>query len=191
MSKKYIVALIAVIAIVIYFIITYNNLVRRDEGVKLMWNEMQNNYQRRADLVPSLVAVVQGSAAFEKKILEEIAQKRSAAVSNLNKGLSYSNYNSQEKTQAELANSMNRLIAVVEDYPDLKSTEAFVGLQTQLEGTERRIKIARKDFNETINLYNQSVRQFPSSLVANLFGFKAKEGFAAEPGSDNAPEVKF
>lgn len=191
MSKKYIVAFIPIIAIVVYFIITYNKLVRRDEGVKLMWNEMQNNYQRRSDLVPSLVAVVQGSAAFEKKILEEVVAKRSEAVSNLNKGLSYSNYNSQEKAQAELANTMNRLIAVVEDYPDLKSTEAFIGLQTQIEGTERRIKVARKDFNEAINLYNQSVRQFPSSIIANLFSFKTKEGFAADPGSDKAPEVKF
>lgn len=191
MSKKYIVALISIIAVVIYSIITYNKLVRRDEGVKLMWNEMQNNYQRRADLVPSLVAIVQGSAAFEKKILEEVAAKRSEAVSSLNKGVSYLNYNSQEKAQAELANTMNRLIAVIENYPELKSTGAFQGLQTQIEGTERRIKIARKDFNEAVNLYNQSVRQFPSSLLANLFGFKTKEGFAADPGSDKAPEVKF
>lgn len=191
MSKKYIVVLIVIIAVVFYFIVTYNNLVRKDEGVKLMWNEMQNNYQRRTDLVPSLVAIVQGSAAFEKKILEEIAEKRSEAVSSLGKGVSYSNYKSQEQAQGELANTMNRLIAVVEAYPDLKSTNAFLGLQTQLEGTERRIKFARKDFNEKVNLYNQSVRQFPSSLVAKLFGFKPKEGFAAEPGSDKAPEVKF
>lgn len=191
MSKKYIVVLIVIIAVIFYFIVTYNSLVRKDEGVNLMWNEMQNNYQRRTDLVPSLVAIVQGSAAFEKKILEEIAKKRSEAVSSLGKGVSYSNYKSQEQAQGELANTMNRLIAVVEAYPELKSTKAFAGLQTQLEGTERRIKFARKDFNEKVNLYNQSVRQFPSSLVANLFGFKPKEGFAAEPGSDKAPEVKF
>jgi LemA protein len=101
------------------------------------------------------------------------------------------NYNAQEQAQGELATTMNRMIALIEAYPELKTTQAFIGLQTQLEGTERRIKVARKDFNEQVNQYNQYVRKFPSNLVAGIFGFKEKEGFKAATGADTAPEVQF
>ncbi len=191
MTKRIIIVLALFLIVVFYIVITYNNLVKKDEVVKLSWNEMQNNYQRRNDLIPGLVAVVQGSANFEKQIFEEIATKRAEAASLLSKQITFSNYSSQEKSQGELATTMNRLIALVEDYPDLKSAKAFTGLQTQLEGTERRIKTARKDFNESVNSYNQKVRQFPSNIVASLFGFKVINGFKADIGTDISPVIQF
>lgn len=192
MGKKGIFILLGiVIVIAIFFITSYNGFVKKEEAVKLAWSEMQNNYQRRTDLVPNLVAIVQGSANFEKQTLEQIAEARTKATQLLGGTASYDNYTAQEKAQGELANTMNRLIALVEAYPELKTTQSFIGLQTQLEGTERRIKVSRKDFNEKVNQYNQSVRKFPSNLAAKLFGFKAKEGFKADIGADKSPEVKF
>ncbi|RTL58775.1 MAG: LemA family protein [Sphingobacteriales bacterium] len=180
-----------VLILAIFFITSYNGFVKKEEQVKLAWSEMQNNYQRRTDLVPNLVAIVQGSANFEKQTLEQIAAARAKATQLLGGTASYDNYTAQEKAQGDLANTMNRLIAQVEAYPELKTTQSFIGLQTQLEGTERRIKVARKDFNEQVNQYNQSVRKFPSNLAAKLFGFKEKEGFKADIGADKSPEVKF
>lgn len=178
---------------VVYTVITYNKLVQQEEAVKLTWSELQNVYKRRLDMVPTLVTIVQGAAAFEKELLQEVVNARSKA-GNLqlsNEGATFGNYTQQEAAQAELANGMSRVIAVIEAYPDLKATKSFQYLQAQLEGTERRIKFARKDFNAAVNTYNTSVRQLPSSLVASVFGFSVKEGFKADAGADNAPEVKF
>ena len=178
---------------VVYTVITYNKLVRQEEAVKLNWSELQNVYKRRLDMVPTLVTIVQGAAAFEKELLQEVVNARSKA-GNLQlsgEGATFDNYSQQEAAQAELANGMSRVIAVIEAYPDLKATKSFQYLQSQLEGTERRIKFARKDFNAAVNVYNTSVRQLPSSLVASMFGFNVKEGFKADAGADNAPEVKF
>lgn len=178
---------------VVYTVITYNKLVRQEEAVKLNWSELQNVYKRRLDMVPTLVTIVQGAAAFEKELLQEVVNARSKA-GNLQlsgEGVTFDNYSQQEAAQAELANGMSRVLAVIEAYPDLKATKSFQYLQSQLEGTERRIKFARKDFNAAVNVYNTSVRQLPSSLVATVLGFKVKEGFKADAGADNAPEVKF
>lgn len=189
--KKILFIIVPLLVIVIFLFTTYNGFIKKEEAVKLAWSEMQNNYQRRLDLIPSLVGIVQGSANFEKQTFEQIAEARAKASSIIRGNVNFENYTAQEKAQGELANTMSRLIALVEAYPDLKSTKAFIGLQTQLEGTERRIKVARKDFNEQVNLYNQSVRHFPSNLAAAIFGYKMKEGFKAATGADTAPEVKF
>jgi LemA protein len=190
-NKKLLFIIIPLLITGIYLFTSFNGFVKKEEGVKLAWNEMQNTYQRRTDLVPGLVAIVQGSANFEKQTLEQIAEARAKASSIIGANATYENYTAQEKAQGELATTMSRMIALVEAYPELKTTKAFIGLQTQLEGTERRIKVARKDFNEQVNQYNQSVRKFPSNVAAKLFGFSAKEGFKADTGAETAPEVKF
>lgn len=192
MRQKGILIILGIAVIISIFLFTsFNGFVKKEEAVKLAWSEMQNNYQRRTDLVPNLVAIVKGSANFEKQTLVQITEARAKATQLLGGTASYDNYTAQEKAQGELANTMSRLIALVEAYPELKTTQSFIGLQTQLEGTERRIKVARKDFNEKVNQYNQSVRKFPSNLAARLFDFKEKEGFKADIGADKSPEVKF
>jgi len=179
------------ILITAYFIITFNRLVKEHEGVLLSWSELQNVYKRRADMVPSLVKIVKGAAEYEQTVLEEVTNERNKSSSFVTSNLNGGAYQNQEEVQSQLALSMNRAIAVVEAYPDLKASDNFLYLQSQLEGTERRIKFARKDFNESLNKYNNTVRQFPSSLIARLFGFKIKEGFKADAGEQFAPEVKF
>jgi LemA protein len=176
---------------VVYTAVIYNRLVKQEEAVKLNWSELQNVYKRRLDMVPTLVTIVQGAASFEKELLQEVMQARSKAGSLQAGAVTFDAYQQQEAAQAELAGGMNRLIAVVEAYPDLKAAKSFVYLQAQLEGTERRIKFARKDFNAAVNTYNTTVRQLPSSLVAAVCGFRIREGFKADTGTDSAPEVKF
>jgi LemA protein len=177
----------------IFLITTYNALVKKEEKVKLQWNEVQNAYQRRTDLIPNLVNVVKGQADFEQTTLQKVVEARAKAgsVSATAGELSAENYNKQNAVQNELASATNQVIAVVEKYPALQGTEAFRGLQTQLEGTERRIKFSRKDFNDAIAAYNSSVRSFPTSLVAGLLGFKSKEGFQSDAGAEKAIEIKF
>lgn len=177
----------------IFLIVTYNGLVKKEEKVKNQWAEVQNAYQRRMDLIPTLVNVVKGNANYEQNTLVQVieARAKAASVNVSSNEVSADSYNQQAKAQDELAASANRVIINVEKYPELRGTEAFTGLQVQLEGTERRIKIARKDFNESIQSYNSSVRAFPANLVAGIFGFKAKEGFSADAGADKATEIKF
>lgn len=176
----------------IWLITTYNGLVKKNEKVNLQWSEVQNAYQRRLDLIPNLVNTVKGGADFEQTTLQKIADARAKATAvQVNTTLSAENYNQQSAAQDELAGAANRLIAVVEAYPDLKGTAAFRSLQTQLERTELRIKMARKDFNTAVADYNSSVKSFPTKLAAGLFGFDAKEGFQSDAGADKATEIKF
>ncbi len=177
----------------IYLITTYNSLVKKEEKVKLQWNEVQNAYQRRIDFIPNVVNVVKGQANFEQTVLTELTEARAKASSTtVSPGeLSADKVNQQVTAQDGLAQAANRLMVTVEKYPDLKGTAAFAGLQTQLEGTERRIKVARKDFNGAIAEYNSSVKSFPTNLVAGLFGFPAKEGFQSDVGADKSVEIKF
>jgi LemA protein len=177
----------------IFIITTYNGLVKKEEKVNQQWNEVQSSYQRRTDLIPNLVNVVKGQADFEQTTLQKIAEARAKAgsVTTTTGELTAENYNKQNAAQNELASATNQLIAVVEKYPALQGTEAFRGLQTQLEGTERRIKFSRKDFNDAIAAYNSSVRSFPTNLVAGIFGFKSKEGFQSDAGAEKAIEIKF
>ena len=194
-KKRYLGYIVGGVLVVlgIFLIVTYNGLVKKEEKVKNQWAEVQNAYQRRMDLIPNLVNVVKGNADYERTTLEKVieARAKAASVTVSSTNVSAESYNQQVKAQDELATSANRLVATIEKYPELRGTEAFVGLQVQLEGTERRIKVARKDFNESIQNYNTSVRGFPTSMVAGLFGFKAKDGFNADAGTDKATEIKF
>ena len=196
MNKKnysgYIVGGILVV-VGIWLITTFNVLVKKDEKVKLQWNEVQNSYQRRLDLIPNLVNVVKGGADFEQTTLIKISEARSKAtsVTVTANDVDASKYNEQSAAQDELAAAANRLIIAVEKYPDLQGAKAFSGLQTQLERTELRIKVARKDFNAAIADYNKSVKTFPTKLVASVLGFPAKEGFQSDAGADKSVEIKF
>lgn len=193
-SKKSVYLLIAgvVVLLLIYVAVAYNGLVKKEERVNQQWAEVQSTYQRRLDLIPNLVNVVKGVSDFEQGTLEEIAAARAKALSGLQSTtVNGENYAGQTRLQDSLAASVNRLIVVVEKYPALKGTAAYSGLQTQLEGSERRIKVARQDFNAAVADYNTSVRSSATGLVARLFGFKVKEGFTADAGSDKAVEIKF
>lgn len=195
MKKKnytgYIIAGVLVV-IGIYLVTTYNSLVKKEEKLKLQWNEVQNTYQRRLDLIPNLVNVVKGGADYEQGTLQKLAEARARAASIASSGtLSAASYNEQTNAQDQLAGAANRLMITVENYPQLQGTKAFSDLQTQLEGTERRIKVARKDFNLAIADYNSSVKSFPTKLVAGMLGFSPKEGFQSQSGADKAVEIKF
>ena len=184
---------ILLLIVAAFFAVNYNSLVKKEEQVKLKWNDLQSAYQRRGDLVPNLVSVVKAGTDYEKQTLRQLAEARAKAA-QVTVGAAEptpGNFANQEKAQAEVANSVNRIIAVVENYPDLKGTKNFLYLQSQLEGTERRIKVARNDFNASVADYNQKVRSFPSSIVAKLTGYHVKEGFSAEAGADQSPEIKF
>ena len=176
----------------IWFALQYNALISRDEAVKKSFSELQATYQRRVDLVPNLVNAVKANAEFEQTVLQQIAEARNIAQQVTNSVLPEGKgYEQMEKAQAGLATSANRLLAVVENYPNIKATDAFLLLQTQLTGTERRIRIAREDLNTAVQAYNIKVRGFPSSIAAGLLGYKAKTGFQADAGTDKAPEIKF
>jgi LemA protein len=186
----YIIGGAVILILIIYVSSAYNNLVKKQEKVKQQWSEVQNTYQRRLDLVPNLVNVVKGESGFEQTTLQKVAEARTNALA-MSDEVTAANYERQKVLQDTLASAANRMIVLIEKYPTLKSTAAYATLQTQLEGTERRIKVARNDFNESIASYNKSVRNFPSSIVAHLFGFKTREGFEAVSGAENAVEIKF
>jgi LemA protein len=183
---------IPIFLLILYSVITYNELVKKEEIVKMQWNEVNSAYQRRLDLIPNLVNVVKGQADFEQTVLTQLTEARSKAAGAVVSGeVNAEGFNRQEIAQNELAGAASRLLIKVENYPELKGTQAFSGLQTQLEGTERRIKVARKDFNGAVADYNSSVKAFPASLVGKMFGLKAYEGFQSEAGTDKSIEVKF
>lgn len=189
---RYIGGGVILLILVTWIFTSYNAMVKKDEKVKQQWSEVQNTYQRRIDLIPNLVNVVKGISGFEQGTLEKIAQARANAAKGLtNETVSGENYQRQKQLQDSLAASVNRVIAVIEDYPNLKGTAAYSGLQTQLEGTERRIKVARNDFNAAVADYNKKVRSFPSNLLAGMFGFKKKDGFQASAGAEQAVEINF
>ena len=181
------------VVIGIFLVINYNSLVKKEVRMQTQWSEVQNAYQRRLDLIPNLINVVKGAAGFEQNVLTEIAAARSKAqaVNIDSANVDAGKFQEQNNAHNDLANASNRIIITIEKYPVLKGTEAFLALQTDLLGTERRIKVARKDFNEAIRDYNSSVRSFPTSMVADIFGFKAKDGFTADSGTDKATEIKF
>jgi len=180
-----------IILLLIYAFISFNGLVRKDEKVKQQWSEVQSAYQRRIDLIPNLVNVVKGQAEFEQGTLVQISEARAAAASSASNNLTPETFNQQTTAQNQLAAATNRLVLTIEKYPQLKGAEAFAGLQVQLEGTERRIKFARKDFNTAIADYNSAVKSFPTKIFAGLFGFPPKEGFQADSGADKSIEIKF
>ncbi|RYF90549.1 MAG: LemA family protein [Chitinophagaceae bacterium] len=171
----------------------YNSLVKQDESVKKAWNNVQTEYQNRNDLVGNLVNTVKGAANFEQSTLTAVVEARANATRmNVNADdLTTENIQKFQAAQGQLSGALSRLLATVEAYPNLKATEGFMKLQSQLEGIENNIKNSRRAFNEEINLYNTRVRSFPMNILGGIFGFKQKEGFKADEGAEKAPEVKF
>lgn len=172
---------------------SYNSLVGQDETVKNSWNKVQSDYQRRADLIPNLVNTVKGEANFERGTLTDVINARARATSTqINPDdLTPENIQKFQQAQSQLSGSLSRLLVTVEQYPTLRANDAFRGLQTQLEGTENRIKTSRNDFNDAVQTYNTKVRTFPTNIFAGMMGFKQRAGFAADAGSDRAPTVNF
>ena len=190
--KKWIwIGVVAVVAI--FFYATYNGFVNREEGLKSAWSNVETQYQRRADLIPNLVNTVKGYAAHETQTLNEVTEARARATSiNLSADdLPPERLAQFQRAQAEVRSALGRLIAVSESYPDLKANQNFLELQAQLEGTENRIAVARKDFNAAAQQYNVSVRRFPANLVARMFGFGQKPYFESAEGAAAAPQVTF
>lgn len=172
---------------------SYNTAVAKDEGVKSAWSQVENQYQRRADLIPNLVNTVKGYANFEQETLQKVIEARASATQvKIDAGsLTPENIQRFEQAQQGLTGALSRLLAVAEAYPDLKANQNFLDLQKQLEGTENRISVERKKFNETVQDYNSYIRRFPTNIIAGMFGFSPKGYFQAAAGSDKAPEVKF
>lgn len=186
-----VIAVVAVIAI--WGISSYNGLVKADEGVKTAWSQVENVYQRRADLIPNLVATVKGYASHESETLEGVVAARAKAtqVTVNADDLTEENIAQFQKAQGELGAALGRLMAISEAYPDLKASQNFSELQAQLEGTENRIAVERKNYNETAREYNTSIRVFPRNIIASIFGFSAKGYFEAQEGAESAPKVEF
>jgi len=168
-------------------------LVKLDETVKNKWANVESDYQRRSDLIPNLVNTVKGEANFEQTTLQNVISARASAtqVKLDANDLSPEKIQQYQAAQGQLSQALGKLLMVTENYPNLRANDAFRGLQTQLEGTEKRIKVARNDFNDAVAAYNVKARTFPNNIFAGMFGFKTKEGFKAEAGSEKAPEVKF
>ena len=172
---------------------SYNKMVQKQEAVSSAWSQVENVDQRRADLIPNLVNTVKGAANFEKGTLEAVMQARASATSvkiDASK-LDAASFQKFEQAQQGVTSSLARLLVSVEAYPELKANQNFRDLQTQLEGTENRIKVSRNDFNAAVAEYNIKARSFPMNILAGITGFKVKEGFKADTGSEKAPEVKF
>ncbi len=172
---------------------TYNTMVTQDEGVKTAWSQVENQYQRRMDLIPNLVNTVKGYATHEKETLEGVVSARAEATKTT---IDPSNLNEEamkkfQAAQGELSSALSRLMLVIERYPDLKANQNFSELQAQLEGTENRISVERKRFNETAQSYNTYIRSFPTNILAGMFGFQPKAYFSAESGAEKAPKVEF
>ncbi len=195
--KKGTIILLAVVGILLLLAFNgcggYNNMVSKQESVSSSWAQVENVYQRRSDLIPNLVATVKGVANFEQKTLTDVIQAR-ANASQIKVDASKLNPEQIQKFQAsqgELSQALGRLMVVAEQYPQLKATQNFLELQSQLEGTENRITVERQKFNDIVKDYNAYIRRFPQVLYAGIFGFEKKGYFEATAGSDKAPEVKF
>lgn len=195
-------ALIAVIVVVVILLIivgkgigTYNNIIALEEGVKTQWAQVENTYQRRFDLIPNLVSTVQGEANFEKSTLTEVMDMRSRMGGTIKLDESLMNDEAAlkrfQEMQGTLSGALQRLMAVSENYPDLKSNKSFQELRVQLEGAENRIAVERKRYNETVQAYNTTIRQFPTNLVAGFAGASPKALFSADAGASQAPKVQF
>ena len=171
----------------------YNGMVEREEAVSQAWSNVENQYQRRADLIPNLVNTVKGYAAHEQETLTQVIEARSKATSiNIDaESLTPETLQAYQKAQGEIGSALSRLIALGEAYPDLKANENFKELQAQLEGTENRIAVERRNFNEVTRSYNTYLRKFPRNILSNIYGFDTKPYFEAEEGTQNAPKVEF
>jgi len=188
------VVLLAVGMLVVWGISSYNNMISLDQAVVQQWSQVENQYQRRADLIPNLVNTVKGYADFEKEVLTKVTEAR-ARVSQFNITPELLNdpqaFAKFQSLQGELSGALSRLLVTVENYPQLKANENFLQLQAQLEGTENRISVERKKFNEVVLSYNTTIKRFPASMLAGMFGFGEKQYFKAIQGADTPPKVEF
>ena len=183
----------ALVILVLWIFSSYNGLVRKEEAVNSQWGTVESQYQRRMDLIPNLVNTVKGYAQFEQETLTKVIEARSNATSVKIDPTNLTPEKLQQFQQAQegVTSALSRLLVVVEKYPDLKANQNFLDLQSQLEGTENRIAVERKRFNDVVNTYNSSVRSFPGVLVAKISGFDRKGYFEASQGAENAPTVTF
>jgi LemA protein len=187
------VLIVILIIIVLIGFGTYNNLVTLNESVNQSWSQVENQYQRRADLIPNLVSTVKGYANFEKSVLTEVTEARASVGSVkvtkeiLDDPVAFQKF---QAAQGQLTGALSRLLVTVENYPTLKADENFLQLQAQLEGTENRIAVERRKFNETVQSYNTTIKRFPSAFFANVFGFKDKQYFKAAAGTETPPKVE-
>ena len=195
--KKGLIALIVIIVVVIALVgwvkNAYNGMVTQEEAVESAWSQVENVYQRRADLIPNLVATVKGYAEHEQETLEQVISARAKATQTTvdPSSLDSEAMKAFQQSQGELSSALGRLLMITENYPDLKANENFLDLQAQLEGTENRITVERQKFNSTAKEYNTAIRKFPNNLLAGMFGFERKPYFEAAEGADVAPKVEF
>jgi LemA protein len=193
-KNKFFWIIIAIVAVLFFWVKgAYNEMVTLDEGVNTAWSQVENQYQRRMDLIPNLVNTVKGYAAHEKETLEGVVNARAEATKTT---IDPSNLNEEtlkrfQAAQGELSSALSRLMVVVERYPELKANQNFSELQAQLEGTENRISVERKRFNEIAQGYNTYIRKFPNNILSGMFGFQTKAYFSAESGAEKAPSVEF
>ena len=186
--------IVAIVAIIAFWAISgYNSLVSMDENVSNQWANVETQYQRRADLIPNLVNTVKGYAAHEKETLEGVIAARSQAtqIKVDPTDLTPEKLAEYQKAQGQLATALGKLLAITENYPDLKANQNFLELQAQLEGTENRINVARKNFNDSAKAYNTAIRRFPKNILACMFGFDKRAYFEAAEGAEQAPQVQF
>ena len=186
--------IVAIVAIIAFWAISgYNSLVSMDENVSNQWANVETQYQRRADLIPNLVNTVKGYAAHEKETLEGVIAARSQAtqIKVDPTDLTPEKLAEYQKAQGQLATALGKLLAITENYPDLKANQNFLELQAQLEGTENRINVARKNFNDAAKAYNTAIRRFPKNMLAGMFGFDKRAYFEAAEGAEQAPQVQF
>ena len=195
-NKKHLI-LIGIVALLIlivgWFMKGYNGMVNEDENVNREWSQVENQYQRRLDLIPNLVNVVKGYASHEKETLEGVIEARAKATQTTidPSSMTEEQLANFQKAQDGLSGALNRLMVVVEKYPELKANENFLQLQAQLEGTENRITVARKSYNDAATIYNKLVRRFPNNMLAGIFGFSVRPQFKAQEGAESAPAVQF
>ena len=192
-NKGLIITIVVIALVAIWGISSYNGLVSMDENVSNQWANVETQYQRRSDLIPNLVNTVKGYAKHESETLESVMAARSQATQVK---IDPSNCTPQQlaayqKAQGDVTTALGKLLAITENYPDLKANQNFLELQSQLEGTENRINVARKDFNDTAKKYNTSLRLFPRNIIASMFGFEKRNYFEAEAGAEKAPKVEF
>ena len=192
-NKGLIITIVVIVLVALWGILSYNGLVGMDENVSNQWANVETQYQRRSDLIPNLMNTVKGYAKHESQTLEAVMAARSQATQVK---IDPSNCTPQQlaayqKAQGDVTTALGKLLAITENYPDLKANQNFLELQSQLEGTENRINVARKDFNDSAKEYNTSLRRFPRNIIASMFGFEKRNYFEAEAGAEKAPKVEF
>lgn len=193
MKKTWIIIIAVIAVIAIYGVSSYNSMVSQEEAVGTAWSNVENQYQRRADLIPNLVNTVKGYAAHEKETFDAVVSARAKATQTTVSidDLTPEKMEAYQRAQGEVGSALSRLLAVTENYPELKANENFQTIQAQLEGTENRISVERRNFNDVARAYNTSIRRFPKNIFAGMFGFEKRPYFEAQEGAEKAPEVKF